>query len=183
MIPYILIGVAVLVLLFAVVVATRPAQFQITRSTTIAAPAQTVFAHVNDLHKWEAWSPWAKLDPDARRIYEGAPEGPGAVFKWAGNKKIGEGSMTILENRPAERLKIRVEFVKPFRATNFAEFTFQPAGNNKTAVTWSMTGTNNFLAKAFHLFINMDKMIGSDFEKGLASLKEISESAAFSMPA
>jgi len=112
-----------------------------------------------------------------KHVYEDAPAGVGAVYAWSGNNEVGEGRMTITESRPSELIRIRLEFMKPFRATSTAEFTFQPAAD-QTAVTWSMTGTNNFVAKAIHLFMNMDRMIGGQFEKGLAQLKAISEAAA-----
>jgi hypothetical protein len=174
MIANILIAVGVVVALFLIFVATRPADFRVTRSISIAAPAGAVFTQVNDLHNWDAWSPWAKLDPAAKRTFEGAAAGEGAVFKWSGNKKIGEGSMTILESRPVDLVRIRLEFLKPYKATNLVEFTFRPDSNH-TAVNWSMSGKKNFFFKAFCLFVNMDKMIGGDFERGLASLKILAE--------
>jgi hypothetical protein len=143
----------------------------------ISAPAPVVFAQVNDLHRWENWSPWAKLDPNMKVAHEGPPAGKGAVYSWAGNSKVGEGRMTIIESRPNELVRINLEFIKPFAATNITEFTFKPEGNG-TAVSWSMSGENNFLSKAVCLFMNMDKMVGGDFEKGLAALKSVSEAAA-----
>jgi hypothetical protein len=127
-----------------------------------------VFAQVNDFHNWEAWSPWAKLDPAAKAIIEGPRAGKGAIFRWAGNEEVGEGSMTITESRPSDLIRIKLEFLKPFEATNTAEFTFKPV-DNQTNVTWSMEGQNNFIAKAVCLFMNMDQMVGGQFEKGLAS--------------
>lgn len=174
MITNLLIALGVVVVLFLIFVATRPSDFRITRSNSIAAPPDAVFPHVNDLHNWDAWSPWAKRDPAAKRTFEGAAAGPGAVFKWAGNKSIGEGTMTIVDSRSADFIKIRLEFLKPFKATNQAEFDFKPE-NGRTIVIWSMTGRYNFFSKAFGLFVNMDKMIGGDFEKGLASLKSVAE--------
>lgn len=170
----IIIVAAVVVVGFIILVVARPTDFRITRSITIAAPAATVFPHVNNLHEWDAWSPWAKLDPEAKRTFEGPAAGPGAEFKWSGNKKIGEGEMLILASRPAEFIRIRLEFFKPFKATNLAEFHFKPE-NDGTTVTWTMAGMYNFFSKAFGLFVNMDKMIGGDFEKGLASLKSLAE--------
>jgi hypothetical protein len=177
MINTILIVVAVVVVLFIVVVALRPSDFRVTRSATISAPAEDVFAQVNDLHKWEAWSPWARLDPAAKQSYAGPPAGTGASFSWAGNNKIGEGSMTITESRPAELVRFRLDFLKPFKGTNIAEFTFK-ADADQTAVNWSMTGKYNFMAKAVGLFINCDKMIGCQFDKGLATLKSLAEGPA-----
>ena len=170
----ILIVAAVAVIGFVILVLTRPADFRLTRSTTIAAPPAVVFAQVNDFHKWEAWSPWAKMDPNATNSFEGPPEGVGSKFSWAGNNKVGAGSMTITESRPSELVQLRLEFIKPFTATNTTEFTFQPQ-DGKTLVTWTMTGKNNFMAKAFSLFMDCEKMVGPDFEKGLANLKAVSE--------
>jgi hypothetical protein len=177
MLKKILIVLAVFVVVFVVIVALQPAEFRVVRSATISAPAQVVFAQVNDFHNWNAWSPWAKLDPAMKQTYEGAPAGIGAVYTWAGNKEVGEGRMTIIESRPSDLIRIKLEFFKPFAGTSIAEFTFKPE-SNQTAVTWSMSGEKNFMVKAFHLFMNMDKMIGDDFEKGLANLKSVAEAAA-----
>jgi len=176
MLKKILIAIAAIVVVFVVVVAIQPSEFRIVRSATISAPAPAVFAQVNDFHNWEAWSPWAKLDPAAKATFEGPSAGTGAIFRWAGNDKIGEGSMTITESRPSNLIRITLEFVKPFAATNTAEFTFEPEGN-QTAVTWSMAGKNNFMAKAVSLFMNMDKMVGGKFEEGLANMKSVVEAA------
>jgi uncharacterized protein YndB with AHSA1/START domain len=177
MLVKILIGLAALVVLLVVVVALQPSEFRITRTATVAAPPSAVFAQVNDFHKWEAWSPWAKLDPAARNTFDGAPAGPGAVFAWAGNSQVGEGRMTITESRPNELVRIKLEFMKPFAATNTAEFTFTPDGE-RTAVTWSMFGHNNFIGKAVCLVMNMDKTLGGEFDKGLAAMKAVAEAAA-----
>jgi polyketide cyclase/dehydrase/lipid transport protein len=171
-----LIAIAAIIVVFVVVVALQPSDFRIVRSATISAPAPAVFAQVNDFHNWEAWSPWAKLDPAAKATFEGPSAGTGAIFKWAGNKEVGEGSMTITESRPSDLIRIKLEFLRPFEATNSAEFTFKPEGN-RTAVTWSMEGKNNFIAKAVCLFMNMDKMVGGQFEQGLAQMKAVVEAA------
>jgi hypothetical protein len=176
MLKIILISLAVIVIVFVVIVALQPSEFQVARSTTTSAPPAEVFAQVNDFHKWEAWNPWGKIDPAMKQTYEGAPAGIGAIYTWAGNNEVGEGRMTITESRPSDLIRIKLEFFKPFAGTNIAEFTFKPEGN-QTAVTWSMEGKNNFMAKAIHLFMNMDKMIGGQFEKGLASMKSVVESA------
>jgi uncharacterized protein YndB with AHSA1/START domain len=152
----------------------QPSDFRIARSATISAPAADVFAQVNDFHKWDAWSPWAKIDPTMKQIYDGAPSGTGAIYTWVGDKKVGEGTMTLTESRPNDVVSIKLEFRKPFKATNTAEFTFKPEGD-QTVVTWSMSGRNNFMFKAFGLFMNMDKMLGGEFEKGLASMKSVVE--------
>lgn len=177
MLPIILIALAALVLLFVIVVATRPADFRIERSATMSAPPGVVFSQVNDFHNWRAWSPWENIDPELKRNYEGPTAGAGAIYSWVGNKQVGEGRMTVTDSRPAELVRIKLEFLKPFAATNTAEFTFQPQGH-QTRVVWSMTGRHNFMAKAFSLVMNMDKMIGGNFEQGLASMKSVVESSA-----
>ncbi len=168
---------AAIIVVFVVVVALRPSEFRIARSTTISSPASAVFAQVNDFHNWDAWSPWAKIDPAMKQIYEGAPAGTGAIYTWAGDNKVGEGTMTLTDSRPNDWIRIKLEFRKPFKATNVAEFTFQPEGN-QTVVAWSMAGRNNFMFKAFGLFMNMDKMLGGEFEKGLANMKSVVEPKA-----
>ena len=173
----ILLALAFIAIIFFVVIAGRPDEFVVSRSTIISAPPEKVFPHVNDLHAWEAWSPWAKMDPNAKNAYEGAASGGGAAMSWDGNKKVGAGRMTIVESAPNGLIRIKLEFLKPFKATNTAEFTFKPDGN-QTAVMWSMSGKNNFFFKAFGLFVNCDKMIGGDFEKGLAAMKAVTEAAA-----
>lgn len=177
MLKKILIGIALIVVAFIVIVATRPADFRVARSITILAPPEVVFAQVNDFHKWDAWSPWAKLDPAAKNIFEGPTSGTGAAFAWAGNNEVGEGRMIITESRPNELIQINLAFLKPFKATNTAEFTFKPEGD-RTMVTWSMFGKNNFISKAVGLFMDCDKMVGGQFEQGLAQMKSIAESAA-----
>jgi uncharacterized protein YndB with AHSA1/START domain len=177
MLKKIFIVLLVLVAVFVAVVAMQSPDFRITRSTTIAAPPSTVFAQVNDFHNWKAWSPWAKIDPAMKETYEGPPSGVGAIYSWQGNQEVGEGRMTILESRPNELVKIKLEFLKPFAATNTAEFTFKAAGD-QTTVDWSMYGTKNFMMKAVHLFMSMEKMIGPDFEKGLAAMKATAEGTA-----
>ena len=176
MIKKILIGLGLVVVVFAIVVAMQPADFRVERSITMSVTADVVFAHVNNFHAWDAWSPWAKMDPNAKFSFEGPASGVGAIFRWSGNDKIGEGSNTITESLPNERIRIDLEFLKPFKASNVAEFVFTSRGDT-TVVTWSMTGRNNFMCKAFCLFADMDKMVGGDFEKGLASLKAIAEAA------
>ena len=172
----ILIGVAVVVLLLAIVVAMQPSEFRVTRSATIDAPPATAFAQVNNFHNWRAWSPWEKLDPDLKRTYEGPAEGKGADYSWVGNSDVGEGRMTITESRPSELVKIRLEFIKPMAAVSTTDFTFKPQGD-QTLVTWDMTGHNGFISKAFCMFMNMDKMVGSDFEKGLAAMNVAAKEA------
>jgi uncharacterized protein YndB with AHSA1/START domain len=174
MLKKILIGLVVLVALFLVVVAMQPSEFHVERTATIAAPPAEVFAQVNDLHKWDAWSPWAKLDPNAKIAFEGPEAGQGAAMSWAGNDKVGEGKMTVVESRPNEAVKLKVDFVKPFEGTSNSDFAFKLEGDG-TAVTWAMSAHHNFMEKAFCLVMNGKKMIGDDMEKGLAQLKAAAE--------
>ncbi len=171
-----LIALAVIVIALVGVVAMRPSEFRIARTATITAPAPAVFAHVNDFHKWEAWNPWAKIDPAMKQTYEGESAGAGAIYTWAGNREVGEGRMTLTESRPTELIRIKLEFRKLFKGTNTAEFTFKPEGD-QTVVTWTMAGENNFIAKAVSLLMNMDHMVGGQFEKGLARMKSVVEAA------
>src|ERR1041385_8353443 len=142
----ILLALAFIVILFVVVIAGQPDEFVVSRSAKISAPPEKIFPSVNDLHAWEAWSPWAKLDPNAKNSIEGPAAGVGAAMAWEGNCKVGVGRMTITESRPGERVGFKLEFQKPMRATNTAEFTFQADGD-QTTVTWSMAGKNNFIGK------------------------------------
>jgi hypothetical protein len=171
----VLIALLGVILIFVGIVAVQPADFRIFRSATINAPAGVAFAQVNDFHKWEAWSPWAKLDPAAKNTFDGPPAGRGAGFAWSGNKDVGEGRMTITESRPNELVRIKLDFVKPMEGTCTTEFAFKPAGEGATSVTWSMFGRHSFVEKAFCLFMDMDKMVGGDFEKGLAQMKAVAE--------
>ena len=177
MLVKIMIGVAVVVAALAVFVATRPDEFSVSRSASFAAPAPAVFAQVNELRKWKAWSPWAKKDPNAKESYDGPAAGTGASMAWAGNTDVGEGRMTIVESRPAQLVRFKLEFFKPFAATNSAEFTFKEEGG-RTAVTWTMRGQNNFIGKAMCLVFDMDKMVGGDFDNGLAGIRQIVEAKA-----
>jgi uncharacterized protein YndB with AHSA1/START domain len=169
MLEKILIGLVVAVVALAVVVALQPGEFRVSRSAVIAAPPAAVFAQVNDLHNFQTWNPFARMDPQARNTFEGPAAGVGASMAWSGNSQIGEGRMTITESRPGERVRIRLDFVRPFVSTSLAEFTFVPEGG-RTAVTWSMTGQKSFVAKAIHLVMSMDRMVGGQFQQGLAAL-------------
>ena len=173
----ILIGLAVVIVIFVIVVALQPSEFRVERSTLIAAPAADVFPHTSDLRKMHEWSPWKKLDPNARYTFSDPSAGVGATMSWAGNNQAGEGRQTIVESRANEHVGIRLEFIKPFESTCAAAFDLKPEGN-QTKVTWSMSGTNGFISKAFCLFMNQDKMIGEPFAEGLASLKATVEGAA-----
>jgi Polyketide cyclase / dehydrase and lipid transport len=168
--------VVVLVIGFVIVVAMQPSEFHVERSAIMAAPAETVFAQVNNFHKWDGWSPWLKIDPAAKTSFEGPSSGEGAIFRWSGNAEVGEGSMTIVESRPYELVRINLHFIKPFEDTAPTEFVLKGDGK-QTTVTWTMDGKNNFLSKIFCLFMSMDQMIGSKYEEGLANMKAIVETA------
>jgi hypothetical protein len=172
----ILIGLAVVVALFLGLVATRPSKFRIERSLTMPASPHVVFGRVNDFHAWAHWSPWEKLDPNLKRAYSGPQSGKGAVYEWVGNDDVGEGRMTIVDSTPPSKVGIKLEFLKPWQATNNTTFSFVPEGGG-TKVTWAMEGENNFMMKAVTLFMDMDKMVGADFERGLANLKSDTERA------
>ena len=170
-------GIVVAALL--TVIATRPENFKVERSSIVAAPPGVAFAEVSDFHNWSKWSPWEHLDANMKKVYEGAPSGTGAVYSWTGNDKVGEGRMTITDVTPGERVVIKLEFIKPFEATNTTTFTFRPqAATGTTEINWTMEGKNTFLGKAMSLFMNMDSMVGKDFENGLAMLKTASETDA-----
>lgn len=174
----IFVGLVAVIATLAAFIASRPADFHVSRSLTMAAPASSVFTQVNDFHNWDAWSPWIKLDPNATVRHEGSEAGEGARFFWSGNAEVGEGSMTIVDSKPDELVGIRLDFVKPFAGTADAKFTFEPVASNETKVTWSMSGKNNFIAKAISLMIDCDKMIGENFETGLAKMKAIVEKSS-----
>jgi hypothetical protein len=175
MLKWSLAALAAVIVVFLIVVALQPSDFRVERSATMRAPAPAAFAQVNDFQNWQAWSPWEKVDPALKRQYDGPKAGTGAVYAWQGNKDVGEGRMTIMESRPGELVRIKLEFFKPFAATNTAEFSFKPAGAETTAVTWSMAGQNNFLSKAICLFVDMDRMVGGMFDQGLTQMKAIVE--------
>jgi len=152
----------------------RPDGFHIERSTTIKAPPEKVFAAIDDFKGWAGWSPWEKKDPKMQRTHSGAASGKGAVYAWTGNKDVGQGRMEVVESTPPSRLVIKLDFIQPFEAHNTAEFTLKPQGD-ATEVTWAMHGPQPFMAKLMGLFFSMDKLVGSDFETGLANLKTLAE--------
>ena len=179
--------IILLVLLVAVVAvlglaATKPDHYHVERSATISAPPAAVFAQLNDFHKWEAWSPWEKIDPAMKRTFEGSASGKDASYGWVGNDKVGEGRMTIVESEPDSHVGLRLEFIKPWSEICQVSFALAPEGE-ATKVTWGMDGTHNYTAKIFCVFMDMDKMIGTDFEKGLAQLGTVTASAAAEMSA
>ena len=174
MITFTVLAVVVLfagLLLFA---ATRPGSFRIERSATLQAPPEKIFPHIDDFHRWTTWSPWENIDPQLKRSYSGAANGPGAVYAWEGNSKVGSGRMEITGSAPSSKVVIRLDFLKPFEAHNTAEFTLVP-GAQGTIVNWAMYGPSPFVSKLMGIFFNMDRMVGAQFEQGLANLKSITE--------
>ena len=172
-----LIALSAIIVVFLIIVAMQPSSYRVARSLVIAAPPDAVFPHMNELEKWEAWNPWGKADRNIKLTYGGPASGVGASYSWAGNNEVGEGQTTIIESRPGESVKYKLEWTKPMSASSEMEFTFKPQGN-QTALTVNVTGEKNFMAKAFCLFMSMDKMIGGKFEQAFVDLKAIAESSA-----
>jgi hypothetical protein len=168
------IGVGVLIVGFLILVATRPATWEVERSQTIAAEPAVVYALVNDFHKWPSWSPWEGLDPDIETTFSGSELGEGAVYEWKGNDEVGQGKMTIVKSVEPSTVEIDLVFITPMESRADDIFTFEPDGEG-TKVTWSMKGDSNFIGKAFSLFMDIDEMVGADFEKGLGQLKGVAE--------
>jgi carbon monoxide dehydrogenase subunit G len=169
----IVVALIVVIATILVLAATRPDSFRVERSAQISAPPEKILSLVNDFHQWGAWSPYEKLDPAMKRTYAGATAGKGAVYAWEGNSKAGQGRMEIIAAAPG-KTAIQLDFIKPFAAHNIAAFTALPQGD-ATRVTWSMDGRSPFIHKVVGLFLNMDKMVGGDFETGLANLKALAE--------
>lgn len=177
MLKKIVIGLVLVAAVILIVAVFQPDNYRVERSVRIAAPPSVAFAQVNDLHHWQEISPWAKIDPNTKYTFTGPAAGTGSALAWAGNSKVGEGSMTITDSKTDELVRFRLDFVKPFESTSTAEFSFKPDGG-QTVVTWSMYGKNMYISKVMCLFVSMDKMVGGDFETGLASLKSIAEAKA-----
>jgi hypothetical protein len=154
--------------------ATRPDTFRIQRAIDIKAPPSPIFALINDFQQWRGWSPWEKVDPDLKRTYAGPPSGRGAVYEWQGNRNVGQGRMEIVESTAPSKILIKLDFLKPFEAHNTAEFTLTPKGDT-TNVSWAMHGPNLFIGKVMSVFMSMDKMVGTQFEQGLANMKATAE--------
>jgi hypothetical protein len=172
MIINILLGLVAVIGIFLIIVALRPADFRVERSATLAAPAMPLFEQVNDHRKFAVWNPFMKLDPNVKNTYSGPDSGVGAACSWEGNSKIGAGSATIIESKPSELVRQRMDWKRPMEGTSTVEFTFKPNGD-KTVVTWAMYGKNNFMGKLVGLFINCEKMVGPQFEQGLANLGKV----------
>src|SRR4051812_31127190 len=170
----IVIILAVAIAAILILASTKPDTFSIERSAVINAPAERIFSVLNDFHQWGGWSPWENKDPDMKRTYGGPERGRGAVYGWEGDKNVGTGRMEILEANTPSKLVIKLDFFKPFEAHNTAEFTMLPQGN-VTNVHWVMHGPATFMSKVMTVFVNFDKMVGKDFEQGLANLKKLTE--------
>lgn len=171
-----IIAIVIVVLIAALLIyaATRPDTLRVQRSTNIKAPPEKIFALINDFHSWGAWSPYEKKDPAMKRTMSGAANGKGAVYEWEGDKNVGKGRMEIAESSPPSKVTLKLDFVKPFEAHNIVDFTLEPKGDS-TNVTWAMHGPSPYISKIIGIFINMDSMIGKDFETGLANLKTVAE--------
>jgi hypothetical protein len=175
MLIYILITLACLSLILAVIASRQSSEFVVIRSAVIKAPDSVVFDHVNDLRKWQAWSPWARLDPDVKNTFDGPASGVGSSLSWvSANNKVGQGKMTIIDSQPNKRVQFKLEFIKPFQGTNLAQFDFRPEGVT-TEVTWEMSGHKPFIMKLVGLFMNCDKMVGAQFEQGLSNLQMVTQ--------
>jgi len=178
---YVLVFIALILLLLFIIAARRPDEFAVRRSADIRAPSDKVFGLINDFRQWPKWSPWEKLDPNLERTLSGAEAGRGSVYEWRGDKRVGAGRMEILDSVPHSRIDIKLSFLKPFRAENRTMFTITPV-DGASRVLWEMSGTNNFMFKLMGLVMNMDKMVGTDFEKGLAAMKAEAERGELAAP-
>jgi hypothetical protein len=171
-------AIALAVVVVLILAMRKPDAFRVQRMATIKAPADKIFSLINDFHRWGSWSPWENKDPAMKRTFSGADSGKGAIYAWDGNKNVGCGRMEILDTSVPSKIVIKLDFFKPFEAHNTAEFTMLPQGdatNIGTTITWTMFGPAPFMSKMMQVFMNMDNMIGKDFETGLANLKKLTE--------
>ena len=171
------IAIAAIVVVILIYAYLQPGDFRVERSAVIAAPAETVFPYVNDPVKAELWNPFSKEDPNIQRSFSGPKEGVGAHMAWVGNSMAGEGSVTIVESVPYEKVRVQLDFKKPFQGTNFGEYTLSRQSENQIKVTWAMTGKAAFIPRVICVFVGMDKMMGGQLEKGLATMKSLAESS------
>ncbi|CAN7447938.1 SRPBCC family protein [Pseudoduganella sp. LjRoot289] len=170
-IAIVIVAIAVIILGLAL---AQPNSFTVTRSTTIKAPPEKIYPLISDFHNWTMWSPWEHLDPKMVRTYSGAASGAGAIYNWEGNDQVGAGRMEITGVAAPGKVDIKLDFLKPFESHNTTVFTLEPKGDG-TNVVWTMTGPSAFITKLMGVFVSMDKMVGPDFEKGLASMKAVAE--------
>lgn len=173
MLLYILLGLLGLIAVIVIAASTKPNTVHYERSTVINAAPDAILAHITDFHKWAPWSPWEKMDPDMQRTFSGAASGPGAKYGWTGNNKVGEGAMEITEVS-GKLVRIHMHFIRPMNVQCDIRFSISAEGA-ANRLTWTMDGPNTFMGKVFSVFVNMDKMIGKDFEAGLAALKQVAE--------
>jgi len=181
MIWYIVLALVAVIGLIVLIAATKPDEWTIQRQGTIPGPAAKVFPYMDDLHKFQEWSPWAKLDPNVKLTYDGPASGSGANFSWEGSSKVGMGQMTITESRPNDLVRCRLDFIKPMRCTNTQELTLKPEGS-QTIVTWTISGNAPFFFKLFLVFASADKMMGENLERGLANLKAVVAAEQSTLP-
>jgi uncharacterized protein YndB with AHSA1/START domain len=170
-----IIGVVVVVAIGGILLyaATKPDSFRVQRTVLISAPPDKVFPLINDIKAWTVWSPYEKKDPAMKRAYGAVTAGKGATYAWEGDKNVGQGSMEIVESSP-RKIVLKLDFLKPFEAHNMGEFVLEPKGDS-TSVTWAIYGPSPYMSKVVGTFMNIDDMIGRDFEKGLADLKAAAE--------
>jgi uncharacterized protein YndB with AHSA1/START domain len=173
-IAIIAIVLAIAIAIVLILAAAKPDTFSVQRGVAMKAPPERIFALINDFHQWGSWSPWEAKDPAMQRSFSGAESGRGAVYAWDGNKNVGSGRMEILDASTPSKIIIKLDFFKPFEGHNTAEFTMLPQGD-ATSVTWVMHGPARFMSKLMQVFLNLDTMIGKDFEAGLANLKRLTE--------
>ena len=167
---------AIAIAIVLILAAAKPETFSVRRATTVKAPAEKIFPLINDFHQWGTWSPWENKDPAMKRTYSGAESGKGAVYAWDGNKNVGSGRMEILDASSPSKIVIKLDFFKPFEAHNTAEFTMLPQGDTATTnINWVMHGPASFMSKVMQVFMNIDSLVGKDFETGLANLKTLTE--------
>ncbi len=170
----VLLAIAIVVVL--ILASTKPDTFSVQREAVVKAPPERIFPLISNFRQWTGWSPWENRDPALKRSYDGAESGKGAIYAWEGNKNVGSGRMEILE-ASSSKIAIKLDFLKPFEAHNTAEFTMrrQDGAGPTTNVSWVMHGPAPFMHRVMQVFMNFDKMIGKDFEAGLANLKSLAE--------
>ena len=171
-----IVAIVVMVLVCGVLIlaVTKPDTFRVERSASIKAPPEKIFPLINDLHNWAAWSPWEKRDPAMKKTHSGTPSGKGAGYEWEGNSDVGAGRMEIIGSTPPSKVRIKLDFIKPFEGHNITAFVLKPEGDS-TRVTWSMEGPAPFISKLMQVFVSMDRMVGTDFEEGLANMKAVAQ--------
>lgn len=174
MIKKIALAIVVILVIILGMAAMQPSSFSVKREIAIKAPPEKIIPLVSDFHNWGSWSPWEHLDPKMKRTFSGADNGKGAAYAWEGNDDVGAGRMEITDVTVPSKVDIKLDFLRPFESHNTTEFTLTPQGD-ATTVTWNMTGPMPFITKIMSVFVSMDKMIGKDFEKGLANLKAAAE--------